>query len=85
MQDRTKELNSGFACSLKCRRLFAGCCYFLAALAPPSQEEIERLTVALRSDGHDDDAIRAYFDTEIKPDRTQRYFTAFMRMGLREL
>jgi DNA invertase Pin-like site-specific DNA recombinase len=49
---------------------------------PSSPEEIEKLTTELRSYGYEEDRIKAYFDTEIKPDRTQRYFMAFMRNGI---
>ena len=47
-----------------------------------SQEEVEKLTSELRSYGYGDDRVKAYFDAEIKPNRTQRYFVAFMRNGI---
>lgn len=49
---------------------------------PSSPEETEKLKAELRSYGYEEDRVKAYIDTEIKPDRTQRYFMAFMRNGI---
>jgi chromosome segregation ATPase len=49
---------------------------------PSSPEEIERIMAELRSAGYDEDRINAYFNTQIKPDRTKHYFIAFMRNGV---
>ncbi|MBV7539064.1 recombinase family protein [Duganella sp. sic0402] len=49
---------------------------------PVFREEVERVTAELRDAGYEEDRINAYFDTQIKPDRTKHYFIAFMRNGI---